>query len=62
MDAAKLGRFIAETRKARGMTRPAGGAALCHDKTVSKWERGRGFPDIRPWSLWPRRWRSPWWI
>ena len=48
MDAAKLGRFIAETRKARGMTQAQLGARLyVTDKTVSKWERGAGFPDIR---------------
>lgn len=41
MDAAKLGRFIAETRKARGMTQAQLGARLyVTDKTVSKWERG----------------------
>lgn len=48
MDAEKLGRFIAETRKARGMTQAQLGARLfVSDKTVSKWERGAGFPDVR---------------
>lgn len=47
MDAKKLGQFIAEIRKEKGMTQ-AELAAMLHvtDKAVSKWERGLGLPDI----------------
>ena len=47
MDAAKLGAFIAEIRKERGMTQKDLALKLnVTDKAVSKWERGLGFPDI----------------
>ena len=47
MDAKKLGQFIAEIRKEKGMTQ-AELASMLHvtDKAVSKWERGLGLPDI----------------
>lgn len=47
MDAKKLGQFIAELRKEKGMTQ-AELASKLHvtDKAVSKWERGLGLPDI----------------
>lgn len=47
MDAKKLGQFIAELRKEKGMTQ-AELASNLHvtDKAVSKWERGLGLPDI----------------
>lgn len=47
MDAKKLGRFIAEIRKEKGMTQIEL-ASMLHvtDKAVSKWERGLGLPDI----------------
>ena len=47
MDAKKLGQFIAEIRKEKGMTQ-AELASKLHvtDKAVSKWERGLGLPDI----------------
>lgn len=47
MDALKFGQFIAEQRKALGMTQAELGNKLTvTDKAVSKWERGLGFPDI----------------
>lgn len=47
MDAQSFGAFIAENRKAKGMTQ-AQLAEKLHvtDKAVSRWERGLGFPDI----------------
>ena len=47
MDAKKIGSFIADQRKALGLTQ-AGLAGKLHvtDKAVSRWERGQGFPDI----------------
>lgn len=48
MDAERMGRLIAAVRKERGMTQAQLGAKLfVSDKTVSKWERGAGCPDIR---------------
>lgn len=47
MDAEKLGAFIAENRKANGMTQADLAMKLrVTDKAVSRWERGIGFPDI----------------
>jgi transcriptional regulator with XRE-family HTH domain/DNA-directed RNA polymerase subunit RPC12/RpoP len=47
MDQITTGRFIAERRKARGLTQREL-ADLLHisDKTVSKWERGGGLPEV----------------
>ena len=47
MDTKKTGTLIAEARKAKKMTQSEL-AALLHisDRTVSKWERGAGFPDV----------------
>ncbi len=47
MEASKFGTFIATQRKAQGMTQ-AELADRIHvsDKTISKWERGGGLPDI----------------
>ena len=48
MDAGTMGTFIASIRKERGMTQAELAAKLyVSDKTVSKWERGAGFPDIK---------------
>lgn len=46
MDYAKIGRFIAEKRKEKGMTQKELASQLnIGDKAVSKWETGRGMPD-----------------
>lgn len=47
MDQVKIGKFIAETRKLKNLTqRQLADALTISDKTVSKWERGRGLPEI----------------
>lgn len=47
MDAEKTGLFIAELRGERGLTqRELAEKIGVTDKAVSKWERGRGFPDV----------------
>ena len=47
MDPIKIGRFIAQRRKARQMTQVQLADALhVSDKTISKWERGRGLPEV----------------
>ena len=47
MNANKTGSFIARLRQERGMTqRQLAEALLVSDKAVSKWETGRGMPDI----------------
>lgn len=47
MDAKAFGMFLAETRRARGLTQSALAEQLhVTDKAVSRWERGLGFPDI----------------
>lgn len=47
MDNAKSGKLIMEGRKAKGMTQKALAEKLgISDRTVSKWERGAGFPDV----------------
>ena len=47
MNLSKTGRLIAELRKEKGFTQKEIGERLgiCA-KTVSKWETGRGFPDV----------------
>ena len=46
MDTVKIGRFIAERRKTYGLTQIQLADVLSiSDKTVSKWECGRGLPD-----------------
>lgn len=43
----KIGRFIAEVRKAQGLTqRQLADALSISDKTVSKWECGKGLPEV----------------
>lgn len=47
MDAKKIGRFIAVCRMEKGLTQAALAAELgVTDKAVSRWETGRGMPDI----------------
>ena len=47
MDQFKIGRFIAARRKECGLTqRQLADALAISDKTVSKWETGRGLPDV----------------
>lgn len=47
MDQIKIGKFIAETRKAQNLTQKQLADALSiSDKTVSKWECGRGLPEV----------------
>lgn len=47
MDSDKTGKFIAELRKAKGMTQQELADMLnLSNKTVSKWETGSGSPDI----------------
>ena len=43
----KIGKFIAELRKEKGITqKELGDKLFVTDKAVSKWERGVSFPDI----------------
>ena len=47
MDNQKFGEIIAKARKEKGMTQKALAEILCvTDKAVSKWERGKGYPEI----------------
>lgn len=47
MDQVKIGKFIASERKQKGYTQMELAQRLgISNKTVSKWERGNGFPDI----------------
>ena len=47
MDQLLIGRFIAEERKRKAYTQKQLAEKLgISDKTVSKWERGNGFPDV----------------
>ena len=47
MDQIKTGRFIAQERKAKNYTqRQLADRLGISDKTISKWERGNGFPDV----------------
>ena len=47
MDQTKIGKFIADTRKERNITqRQLADALHISDKTVSKWERGKGLPEV----------------
>lgn len=47
MDQIKIGRFIAETRKAKNITQKQLAETLSiSDKTVSKWECGKGLPEV----------------
>lgn len=47
MDSVKMGSFIAACRKEQKLTQAElAGQLNISDKTVSRWERGYGFPDI----------------
>ena len=47
MDQIKIGKFIADERKRKGYTQKQLSEKLeISDKTVSKWERGNGFPEV----------------
>lgn len=47
MNQAKTGMFISEERKRKGYTQKQLSERLgISDKTISKWERGNGFPEI----------------
>lgn len=48
MDGAHFGAFLAELRRERGLTQAElAGRLNVTDKAISKWERGRGLPDIQ---------------
>lgn len=47
MDQIKIGKFIAEVRKSHNLTqRQLADALSISDKTVSKWECGKGLPEV----------------
>ena len=47
MDQMQIGKFIAESRKARNLTqRQLADDLGISDKTVSKWETGKGLPEV----------------
>ena len=47
MDQIKIGRFIAELRKENNLTQRALAEKLgITDRAISKWENGRGLPDV----------------
>lgn len=47
MDQIKIGKFIAETRKSQNLTqRQLADILSISDKTVSKWECGKGLPEV----------------
>ena len=47
MDQTKIGRFIAQVRKEKELTqRQLADELLISDKTVSKWETGKGLPEV----------------
>lgn len=47
MDQVKIGKFIAQTRKEKQLTqRQLADLLNMSDKTISKWETGRGLPDV----------------
>lgn len=47
MDQIKIGKFIADTRKEKNLTqRQLADALAISDKTVSKWECGKGLPEV----------------
>ena len=56
MDQIKTGQFIAGERKRKGYTQKQLAETLnISDKTISKWERGGGFPEVSLGARLPRR-------
>ena len=47
MDQIKIGKFISELRKRKNMTQQQLGEKIgVSPKTISKWETGKGMPDL----------------
>lgn len=47
MDQIKIGQFIAQMRKEKGLTqRQLADELLISDRTISKWETGKGLPEV----------------
>ncbi len=47
MDQQKIGKFIAQMRKEKSLTQRGLADTLCiSDKTISKWENGKGMPEV----------------
>lgn len=47
MDQIRIGKFITESRKSRNLTQKQHADALSiSDKTISKWECGKGLPEV----------------
>lgn len=47
MDSIQTGQLIRKLRTERGWTqKELADALMISDRTVSKWERGRGYPDV----------------
>ena len=47
MDCSKVGRLILSLRQERGLTQKQLAESLgLSDRTISKWERGLGLPDV----------------
>jgi transcriptional regulator with XRE-family HTH domain len=50
MDVVRIGRFITELRQAKGLSQKELAVRLrVSDKTISKWETGKGLPDPSSW-------------
>ena len=47
MDTKKIGKFISENRKRKGLTQEQLGNILgVSNKTISRWENGNNMPDL----------------
>ena len=50
MDIRKIGELLCRLRKEKGMTQKQAAEVLqVSDRTISKWERGAGLPDVSLW-------------
>lgn len=50
MDMSKTGELLRQLRKEKRMTQKQAAELLqISDRTISKWERGTGFPDVSLW-------------